>query len=244
MADDRIRSPGVARGAGGAVDRNIGQTRVLIADDHPIFRDGLRKLLEIEGEFLVVGEAADGAEAIKLLHQVKADLLLLDLAMPRYSGMEVLHELASSATPRTIVLAAVIEKAEMLEALRLGARGIVSKESSTKSLAAAIRSVMAGQYWVGQENVSDLIGAVRDVLPSRTSPKMANSSLTPREREVMEAIVGGRTNRDIAKGFSISQQTVKHHITKIFEKLGVSNRVELALLAVKHQLVETGRVPE
>ena len=94
MADDRIRSPGVARGAGGAVDRNIGQTRVLIADDHPIFRDGLRKLLEIEGEFLVVGEAADGAEAIKLLHQVKADLLLLDLAMPRYSGMEVLRELA------------------------------------------------------------------------------------------------------------------------------------------------------
>ena len=118
------------------------------------------------------------------------------------------------------------------------------KESSTQSLATAIRSVMAGQYWIGQENVSDLIGAVRDVLPSRTSPKMGNSGLTPREREVMEAIVGGRTNRDIANGFSISEQTVKHHITKIFEKLGVSNRVELALLAVKHQLVATDRVPD
>ena len=220
--------------------RNPHPTRVLIADDHPIFRDALRKLLEIEADFSVVGEAADGGEAIKLLRQVKADVLLLDLSMPRYPGIQVLRQLASwPPTVRTIVLAAVIERAEMLEALRLGARGIVSKESSTQSLTTAIRSVMAGQYWIGQENVSNLVDAVRDVLPSRTSPKMANSSLTPREREVMEAIVGGRTNRDIANGFSISQQTVKHHITKIFEKLGVSNRVELALLAVKHQLVET-----
>lgn len=228
-----------------AVTREPGQTRVLIADDHPIFRDGLRKLLEIEQDFCVVGEAADGGEALKLLQQVKADVLLLDLAMPRCPGMEVLRELASSpATVRTIVLAAVIERAEMLEALRLGARGIVSKESSTQALAAAIRTVMAGQYWIGQESVSDLIGAVRDVLPSRISPKMGNSSLTPREREIMEAIVAGQTNRDIADRFSISQQTVKHHITKIFEKLGVSNRVELALLAVKHQLVDTGRAQE
>ena len=220
-------------------------TRVLIADDHPIFRDALRKLLEIEADLFVVGEASDGGEAIKLLRQVKADVLLLDLSMPRYPGVEVLRELASSPpTVRTIVLAAVMEGAEMLEALRLGARGIVSKESSTQSLTTAIRSVMAGQYWIGQESVSDLIGAVRDLLPSRRSGKMGNSSLTPREREVMEAIVSGCTNRRIANRYSISLQTVKHHITKIFEKMGVSNRVELGLFAVKHQLVDTDQVPE
>jgi len=141
--------------------------RVLIADDHAIFRDGLRKLLEAEGNFSVVGEAADGAETVKLVRQVKPDVLLLDLVMPRCSGLEALRELASSPVPvHVVVLAAVIEKAQMVEALQLGARGMVLKESSTESLFRAIGNVMAGQYWIGQESVPYLVGALRDRLPS------------------------------------------------------------------------------
>jgi two-component system, NarL family, nitrate/nitrite response regulator NarL len=214
--------------------------RVVIADDHAIFRDGLRRLLEAEGNFSVVGEAADGAEAVKLLHQVKPDVLLLDLSMPKCSGLDALRELAFAPTPapvHVVVLAAVIEKAQMIEALQLGARGMVLKESSTQALIGAIRSVLAGQYWIGQESVSNLVGALRDHLPSPRVPKSKDWGLTARERKVMEAIVAGGTNRDIAQSFSISEQTVKHHITSIFDKLGVSSRVEVALFAVKHGLV-------
>jgi two-component system, NarL family, nitrate/nitrite response regulator NarL len=154
------------------------------------------------------------------------------------SGLEALRELAFSSAPvRVVVLAALIEKAQLVEALQLGARGMVLKEASTQSLIKAIRSVMAGQYWIGQESVSDLVGALHDLLPS---PRPKNSNyfgLTARERKVMEAVVAGYTNRDIAQTFSISEQTVKHHITSIFDKLGVSSRVEVALFAVKHQLV-------
>ncbi len=219
--------------------------RVLIADDHAIFRDGLRKLLEAEGDFSVVGEAADGAETVRLARQVKPDVLLLDLVMPRQSGLEALRELAFSPAPapvRVVVLAAVIERAQMVEAFQLGARGLVLKESSTESLTKAIRSVMAGQYWIGQESVSDLIGTLRDLLPTPSATKSNHWGLTTREREVMGGIVAGCTNKDIAQTFSISEQTVKHHITSIFDKLGVSSRVEVALFAVKHQLVNKDRV--
>ncbi len=224
------------------MDSTSARVRVLIADDHPIFRDGLRKLLEAEGSFSVVGEAADGAEAVKLVRQVKPDVLLLDLMMPQYTGMEVLRELTFSPAPspvHVVLLAAAIEKAEMVEALQLGARGMVLKESSTESLIRAIRSVMAGQYWIGQESVSDLIGALRDLLPSPRLTRSSHWGLTTRERKVVEAIVAGCTNKDIAQSFSISEQTVKHHITNIFDKLGVSSRVEVALFAVKHRLVDS-----
>jgi DNA-binding NarL/FixJ family response regulator len=221
------------------MERTSHGVRVVIADDHAIFRDGLRKLLEAEGNFSVVGEAGDGAETVKVVRQVKPDVLLLDLVMPRCSGLEALRELASSPVPvHVVVLAAVIEKAQMVEALQLGARGMVLKESSTESLFRAIGNVMAGQFWIGQESVPHLVGALRDRLPSPRITKSNHWGLTAQERKVMEAVVAGCTNKDIAKSFSISEQTVKHHITSIFDKLGVSSRVEVALFAVKHRLVD------
>ena len=215
--------------------------RILIADDHPILRDGLRNLLEAEPGFAVVGEAADGGEAVQLVQKVKPDILLLDLAMPKMPGLETVRELmGSAASVRTILLTAAIEKKQIVEALQLGARGIVMKESATEVLLKSIRSVMAGEYWIGRESVSDLVKTLQDLADSGgEEPRQKTFGLTPREKEVITSIVSGYTNKDIAQKFSISEQTVKHHLTNIFDKLGVSSRLELALFAVNHRLVET-----
>jgi two-component system, NarL family, nitrate/nitrite response regulator NarL len=213
--------------------------RILIADDHAIFRAGLRKLLESEQGFEVVGEAADGAETARLVCQRTPDVLLLDLAMPRGSGLEVLRELAGSESPvHTILLTAAIEKKQILEALQLGARGVVLKEAATELLFRCIRAVMSGQYWVGRESVSDLVKTLRELVAGPgEEARQRKFRLTRRELNIIAVIVAGYTNKDIAEKFSISEQTVKHHLSNIFDKLGVSTRLELALFAVNHQLV-------
>jgi two-component system, NarL family, nitrate/nitrite response regulator NarL len=219
------------------MDNNPPSVRILIADDHPIFRDGLRKLLEAEPGFQVVGEAADGIEAIKLVQQLKPDILLLDLAMPRLPGLETLRELTSvDWSVRTIILTAAIEKPQIVEALQLGARGVVMKDAATAMMLKSIRSVMDGEFWVGRESVSNLVNLLRETMAAPAKPK--KFGLTTRELEVVGAIVSGYTNKDIAQKFSISEQTVKHHLTSIFDKLGVSNRLELALFAVNNRLTD------
>ena len=217
-----------------------GTIRILIADDHPIFRDGLRKLLEADSGLSVVGEAADGVEAVELVRKVKTDILLLDLAMPRMPGLEALRELTTSSAPVNIILlTAGIEKRQIVEALQLGAKGIVLKESATELLLQSIRSVMAGHFWIGRSSVPNLVQTLKDLGAEVAEEAPKTFGLTPREREVITAIVAGYTNKDIAQDFSISEQTVKHHLTNIFDKLGVSTRLELALFAVNHRLVQS-----
>ena len=215
--------------------------RVLIADDHALFREGLRKLIESEEGFEVVGDASDGDMLLDLARQQRPDLILLDLAMPRRDGMEVLRELGSVDFPvRTLLLTASIDKPQIVQALKLGAYGVILKECTTRRLFDGIRCVMAGQYWVGRESVSDLIRALRSVSPASGAPTAAKGfGLTPRELEIVTLVVAGYSNPDIAQRCSISEQTVKHHMSNIFDKLGVSNRLELALFAVNHQLKET-----
>ena len=212
--------------------------RILIADDHSIFRDGLRKLLEAEGGFRVVGEATSGEEALNLARDLRPDVLLLDLSMPRLTGIEVLRRMQKSpAALHTILLTASIEKNEIIEGLMLGAHGIVPKQSASQTLFKSIRTVMGGELWVSRDMVSDLVETLRG--PARSAIGLSKTfGLTRRELEIVGAVVDGQVNKDIAKGFSISEYTVKHHLTRIFDKLGITNRVELATFAINHDLVK------
>src|SRR3954463_11430121 len=212
--------------------------RILIADDHPIFRDGLKRLLESEGEFKVIGEACDGVEAVTMARQLIPEIMLLDLAMPRRQGLETLRELASDArSVRVILLTAAAEKEQIVEALQLGARGVVLKDSATQILLKSIRAVMNGEYWVGRESVSNLVQYLRSLVDSSShDARKKKYGLTPRELEVISAVVAGYANKEIAQHFKISEDTVKHHLSNIFDKVGVSTRLELALFAVNQAL--------
>jgi two-component system, NarL family, nitrate/nitrite response regulator NarL len=202
--------------------------RILIADDHAIFRDGLRRLLVTQDDFVVVGEATDGKDAVSLTRELKPDILLLDLAMPGVPGMEVLRELAHDGPiVQTILLTASIHPLEAAHALRLGARRVVLKASTPELLLKSIRSVSDG------DRVGDEILATWNRYDEWRKNK---SELTSREVEIISEIKTGSTNKQIAVKLSISEETVKRHLSNIFEKLGVASRLELALLASQHDL--------
>lgn len=215
--------------------------RIVIADDHTIFRDGLRRLLDLDEEFEVVGEAADGAQAVAMVEQHQPAILLLDLAMPKIPGLEALRELSlRHFTTRTILLTAAIERRQVIEALQMGACGIVMKDAATQLLLQAIRTVVAGLYWVGHAPVTDMMMYLREQNISQAPSKARTSfGLTRRETEILGTIVAGLSNKEIAQKFILSEDTVKHHLTNIFDKVGVSSRLELALFAINNRLIES-----
>ena len=212
--------------------------RVLIADDHPVVRVGLRNMLQADGEMKVIAEAKDGIEALNMVRTLRPDILLLDLAMPKMPGMDALRELTGeTTTTRTIVLTGLIDKQQILEALQLGARGVVLKDAVIDHLSACVRAVMQGQYWLEGRPVQNLVQVLHD-LSAQTAPPPRNTfGLTSRELEVVGLITEGSTNKHIAQSFGISEETVKRHLTNIFNKLGVGTRLELALFALNHNLL-------
>ena len=217
-----------------------GDVRILIADDHRLFRDGLKALLKSQSDFDVIGEAGDGDQAVKLTRDLRPDLLLLDVNMPR-SGLQVVRDLEKESTPsRTILLTAEIAQEDIFKALQYRVQGVVLKDAATEVLFRSIRSVMAGEYWLGRESTSSLIDTLRAlVCPSEETVKERERfGLTPRERDIVVKVVGGYSNKEIARMLSISEDTVKHHLSRIYDKVGMSSRLELALFAIHHQLVD------
>jgi two-component system nitrate/nitrite response regulator NarL len=213
--------------------------RLLIADDETLFREALRLLLETEPDFHVIGYASDGVEAVALARRLKPDVLLLDLAMPRLPGLEALRSItAGSIRVRTILVTGSMTRTDVLTALQYGAQGIVMKDVPPDVLFKSIHAVMNGQYWIQREAVSDLIAAVREsraAMPPQ--PPVRRFNLTPRELEIIRAVLDGHGNKEIASRLGVTEPTVKHHLTSIFDKVGVSNRLELALFALHHGLV-------
>jgi two-component system, NarL family, nitrate/nitrite response regulator NarL len=211
--------------------------RIVIAGEHSIFRHGLRRLLEAESEFLIAGEAADGSEAAPLVRDLEPDVLLLGFSKSCQPAAEIMRDLVASGTDaRTIVLTDRVDAPDVMCALQLGARGVVLKDSEPGVLFNSIQSVMAGHFWLGRERVSGALPGLRQLASERRRDKAFG--LTPRELEIIRAVVAGHTNKEIADQSSISENTVKSHLTHIFNKLGASNRLELALFAAHHRLLD------
>jgi two-component system, NarL family, nitrate/nitrite response regulator NarL len=195
-------------------------------------------MLHLDGQIKVVAEAKDGIEALNMVRTLRPDILLLDLAMPKMPGMAALRELTGeTTTTRTIVLTGLIDKQQILEALQLGARGVVLKDAVVDHLLACVRAVMQGQYWLEGRPVQNLVQVLHDLTAQTAPPPRKTFGLTSRELEVVSLITEGSTNKYIAQTFGISEETVKRHLTNIFNKLGVGTRLELALFALNHNLL-------
>jgi len=211
--------------------------RILVADDHAIFRDGLRKLLEVAEDVQIVGEASNGVECTKMLAKFKPDILLLDLRMPEKDGLGVLEEVNFDTLPtRVIVLTAAEDDRDVVRAMRLGARGVVLKQSASDLLLKSIRKVYDGEIWLDNRMTAEVIDALKK--SSESGQRREKPLLSEREKEIVQLVAQGFRNREIGEKLFISEQTVKNHLHNIFDKLGVSDRLELALYAIHHRLID------
>ena len=217
----------------------VAPIRVVVADDHPVVRFGVKNMLENEPGFEVVGEAEDGDVAITETLEREPDILLLDVMMPRLPGLEALRAImGKSPRVKIILLTSTITTQQIIEALQIGARGIVLKDAVAGDLSRSMRAVLSGDYWIGGERVVNLVAALNELMKqAAAAPDKKTYGLTPRELEVVTCIVEGCSNKDVAKQFAISEETVKRHLSNIFDKTGVSTRLELALFAIAHKLV-------
>ena len=211
--------------------------RVVIADDHPIVRDGLKKLLKLEDDLDVVGEAGDGREVLDRVQQLDPDVLLLDLRMPNLDGLSALQALQqTNKRTRVIVLTASEDKNEFVQAMKLGCSGIVLKQTAPELIVKSIRKVNAGEIWLDSHTTAAVMRQFSTGQENGSSTGggrgRERSPLSAREREIVALVAQGYKNKEMAEKMFISEQTVKNHLHNIFDKLGVSDRLELALYAI------------
>lgn len=207
--------------------------RIALADSQPVFRYGLRLLLDASSGLNVLGEAADSAEAIDLARRLQPDLILIDVNI-RGGGLDTVKAIAALPNQvRSLLLMDPVHPDVQAAAMRAGARGVIAKGASMPLFVQAIRGVMSGNYW--------LDGQLLESMPERpsTAPKAPARKfrLTQREMQVVAAVADGETNKGIAERFRVSEDTVKHHLSSVFDKVGVSSRLELAVFAFTHGLV-------
>ncbi len=206
--------------------------RVILADDHPVVRNGIRHMLEKVVDIEVLGEASTGGEALQLVQDTKPDILLLDMEMPDLNGREVAQRLQSMGSPvKILALSAYDDPVYIRELLELGAAGYLVKEEAPETIVDAVRGVAHGeQGWVSRRIAAQMVSWVR-------GDEAERSQLTPREVDVLRLVVDGNTNQSIATSLGISEKTVEKYMDAIFTKLNVSSRVEAAVLAVRIGLV-------
>ncbi|MGQ0734110.1 MAG: LuxR C-terminal-related transcriptional regulator [Acidobacteriota bacterium] len=208
-------------------------TRIVVADSQPLFTLGVRSLLANHPSIRVVGDAATGQAALDQVDKCKPDVLLLDSALERISALEVLQRLSPSKwAPRTVLVASTISTPNLRTALLRGAYGVLLKEAASELLIKCITRVMAGEFWIGRDQVADLVDALRSPAPADEPAK----GLSHRECDIVRAVARGASNKDIAGELGLGEQTVKNHLRRIFAKIGVANRVELAIHATAGEL--------
>jgi DNA-binding NarL/FixJ family response regulator len=218
-------------------ERKKKTVQIVIADDHPIVRDGLKRLLSLEDDFEIVGEACDGRDVLQKVRETGPDVLLLDLRMPNLNGLATLEALQqSNHGTRVIVLTASDDEDEFVQAMKLGCRGILLKESEPDLIVKCIRKVHGGEIWLDSHTTAAVITRFSKgpQFPngSASTPTRERNPLSAREREIVAFIAQGYKNKEMAEKMFISEQTVKNHLHNIFDKLGVSDRLELALYAI------------
>jgi DNA-binding NarL/FixJ family response regulator len=205
------------------------QITVLIADDHPVVRQGLQVLLSLQDDIVVVGAAEEGAQAVALCAELEPDVLLLDLKLPVLDGVGVLRELAErGCAVRSLVLTSATDHALVTAALNAGAAGFLYKDVDPDALVRAVRSVHDGHTLLAPEAAGLLMA------PRRNAAVAGLDALTPREREILALLADGRSNREIGRMLRISEKTVKSHVSAVLAKLGAADRTQAAVIAVRH----------
>jgi DNA-binding NarL/FixJ family response regulator len=214
--------------------------RIVLADHQLIFRDGMKSLLEAQADFAVVGEAGSPTQTLRLVRDLHPDVLVLDMAMPGGGGLAVLKKLSAMPQPvRTIALAPIADRELMMSALQHGARGVIGRESTTAMLFKSIRTATTDQYWIGRDDVGFIVERMRRLAQQSEAEQHAKRfRLTRREMDIVTAVAAGESNKGIAERLSLSEDTVKHHVSHVFDKLGVYSRLELAVFAINHKLVK------
>ncbi len=209
--------------------------RLLIADDHAVVRQGLRTFLELQEGIEVVAEAADGEEAVAAAERTTPDVVLLDLVMPRLDGVAAIHRIREvSPASRVIVLTSFFDDGRLFPAVRAGAAGYLLKDVQPQELVRAIRTVHDGNALLAPEVAARVL---EEVAGGGERPR-SSAALTPREREVLALIARGRANKAIARELAVSEKTVKTHVSNLLAKLGVADRTQAAVLAVREGLVQ------
>jgi len=213
--------------------------RILLVDDHKTMLWGLERLIQAEGEaFELVGSASDGLEAKALCAEFKPDIVLLDLDLKGSSSIDFLPTLLENGATRVVILSANRDQATLAAAVKAGARGVVSKEAPTDDVLTAVKKVHGGELWLGQSLMQVLLGQLVAPVPKADPEAGRIASLTARERDVIGMIVQGKgaLNKDLAERAFISERTLRNHLTTIYQKLDVANRLELYVYATKHGL--------
>ncbi len=211
------------------------KTKVMIADDHSLIREGLKQLLEFDGSIEIVGEASNGVECLEKLNDFKPEVLLLDINMPEKNGIEVLKEMKAQDSPVKVLILTVHNELEyLMEAVEIGVDGYILKDSESSELKKAIQAVLEGENYIQPS----LIPALNNQLVNRDIEKDKINLLTNRELEVLIQVANGMFNKEIATNLNISERTVKNHISNIFKKIDVSDRTQAAVFAIKNNIIK------